>query len=149
MKPIDTAPALIPAFKDLTGQIRFVEKEGKIWLGQQRMLLLQLSALSAVRREMIESIGVERAKGFFLRLGYKSGLRDAELARKLRPDASALEMFYAGPQLHSLKGMAKVRPLEIRIDQESGAFYADLEWENSFEVESCRAEGLHSDQPVC
>ncbi|MDV7211421.1 sigma-54-dependent Fis family transcriptional regulator [Azotobacter beijerinckii] len=149
MKPIKMAPVQAPAFRDLTEQIRFVEKEGKIWLGQQRMLLLQLSALGAVRREMIESIGVERAKGFFLRLGYTSGLKDAELARKLRPDASALDMFYTGPQLHSLKGMVKVRPLEIRIDQEAGQFYADIEWENSFEVETSRAEGLHSDQPVC
>ncbi len=149
MKPNETVPAQAPAFSDLSGQIRFIEQEGKIWLDQQRMLLLQVSALGAFRRELIETIGEERAKGFFLRMGYKSGLRDAELARKLRPDASALEMFYTGPQLHSLKGMVKVRPLEIRIDLEAGQFYADLQWENSYEVETCLAEGLHSDQPVC
>ena len=71
--------------QDLISQIRFVAAEGKIWLGEQRMLLMQLSTLASFRREIISLIGIERAKGFFLRLGYQSGLMDAELARKLRP----------------------------------------------------------------
>jgi hypothetical protein len=43
-------------------------------------------------------------KGFFLRLGYQAGLKDAEMARKLRPSSPELEMFLVGPQLHALKG---------------------------------------------
>ena len=63
-----------PDIQDLSGQIRFVSQEGKIWLGEQRMLLMPLSALANFRREMVDLLGVERAKGFFLRLGYQSGL---------------------------------------------------------------------------
>ncbi|WP_397448784.1 sigma 54-interacting transcriptional regulator [Pseudomonas sp. NA-150] len=138
-----------PLLKDLTDRIRFLGSEGKIWLDEQRMLLMQVSAMASCRRELIEMIGEERAKGFFLRLGYQSGLKDAELARKLRPNGSDIEMFLTGPQLHSLKGMVNVRPIEMNIDLESGQFYADIEWLDSFEVENHQSEHLESRQPVC
>lgn len=135
--------------QDLSSQIRFVTTEGKIWLGEQRMLLMQLSSLASFRREMISLIGVERAKGFFLRLGYQSGLKDAELARKLRPDSSELDIFLAGPQLHSLKGLVKVRPLEVDIDIQAGRFHVEIEWIDSFEVEICQTELGLMDEPAC
>lgn len=135
--------------KDLTDRVHFLGGEGKIWLDEQRMMLMQVSAMASFRRELIEMIGAERAKGFFLRLGYQSGLKDAELARKLRPNASDIDMFLIGPQLHSLKGMVKVHPLKMDIDIEAGTFYADIEWIDSFEVENHQSEQLHSDQPIC
>ncbi|EJN23321.1 sigma-54 interacting regulator,V4R domain-containing protein [Pseudomonas sp. GM78] len=135
--------------KDLTDRIHFLGSEGKIWLDEQRMLLMQASSMASFRRELIETIGEERAKGFFLRLGYQSGLKDAELARKLRPNGSDIDMFLIGPQLHSLKGMVKVRPVVMDIDIEAGTFYADIEWIDSFEVENHQSEQLHSEQPVC
>lgn len=135
--------------KDLTDRIHFLGSEGKIWLDEQRMLLMQASAMGSFRRELIEMVGEERAKGFFLRLGYQSGLKDAQLARKLRPNGSDLEMFLIGPQLHSLKGMVNVRPVTMDIDIEAGTFHADIEWLDSFEVENHQSEQLHSDQPIC
>jgi hypothetical protein len=45
--------------------------------------------------------------------------------------------------------MVNVRPQTIDIDLENGQFYADIEWQDSFEVENCQTENLHSDQPVC
>ncbi|NBA93486.1 sigma-54-dependent Fis family transcriptional regulator [Pseudomonas sp. R5(2019)] len=144
-----TAAEPAPGLKDLTDRVRFLGTEGKVWLDEQRMLLIQVSMMGACRRELIEMLGEERAKGFFLRLGYQSGLKDAELARKLRPQGSDVEMFFIGPQLHSLKGMVNVKPLQIDIDLENGQFYADIEWQDSFEVDNCQAEGLYSSQPVC
>lgn len=136
-------------FKDLTEQIHFHSAEGKIWLGEQRMLLMNLTSLAAFRREIVNGMGIERAKGFFLRLGYLSGLKDAELARKLRPHCSELDIFLAGPQLHSLKGMVKVVPLEIDLDQETGDFYGRLEWIDSWEVEICKTELGQMKEPAC
>ena len=136
-------------FKDLTSLIHFQSTEGKIWLGEQRMLLLQVSAMANFRREMVNTLGIERAKGFFLRMGYQSGLKDAELAWKLRPNASEYDMFLAGPQLHSLKGLVKARPTEVDIDKESGRFYVEVEWIDSFEVEICQTELGQMQDPVC
>lgn len=136
-------------FQDLTEQIRFQSTEGKIWFGEQRVLLMQVSAMAAFRREMVNTMGIERAKGFFLRLGYQSGLKDADLARKLRPQCSELDIFLAGPQLHALKGMVKVIPIEIDIDHKTGSFYGELEWIDSFEVDICQTELGQMDEPAC
>ncbi|SDH90203.1 sigma-54-dependent Fis family transcriptional regulator [Pseudomonas abietaniphila] len=135
--------------QDLSEQIRFQSTEGKIWFGEQRMLLMQVSAMASFRRELINSLGIERAKGFFLRLGYQSGLKDAEMARKLRPNSSELEMFLVGPQLHALKGMVNPKPIQLELDQESGHFYCELEWIDSFEVETCLTEVGLTAEPVC
>lgn len=136
-------------FQDLTSSIKFDSANGKIWFGEQRMLLMHLSALAAFRREVVNSMGMEHAKGFFMRLGYQSGLRDAELARKLRPDCDEMQIFLAGPQLHSLKGMVKVVPKHIELDQKSGRFYGELEWVDSFEVEICQTTLGQLEQPAC
>jgi DNA-binding NtrC family response regulator len=134
---------------DLSEQIRFQSADGKIWFGEQRMLLMQVSAMGNFRRELVNSLGIERAKGFFMRMGYQSGIKDAELARHLRPHCSELDIFLAGPQLHSLKGMVKVRPIQIDLDQESGHFYGELEWIDSFEVEICQTELGMMEEPAC
>lgn len=136
-------------FQDLTSSIKFDSANGKIWFGEQRMLLMHLSAMAAFRREVVNSMGLENAKGFFMRLGYQSGLRDAELARKLRPERDEINIFLAGPQLHSLKGMVKVVPKHVEIDQEKGSFYAELEWIDSFEVEICQTTLGQLEQPAC
>lgn len=136
-------------FKDLTDQIQFHSNEGKIWFGEQRVLLMSLASLAAFRREIVNSMGIERAKGFFLRLGYTSGVKDAELARKLRPNCDDVDIFLAGLQLHALKGMVKVVPLELDLDRETGALHGTLEWINSWEVEICKTELGQMDEPAC
>jgi len=136
-------------FQDLTNQVRFQSAEGKIWFGEQRMLLMHVSAMANFRRELVNTLGIERAKGFFLRLGYQSGLKDAQVARQLRPHCNELDIFLAGPQLHALKGMVRVKPLQIDLDQETGGFYGELEWHDSFEVEICQTELGMMAEPAC
>jgi len=134
---------------DLTKQLNFQSTEGRLWLGDQRVILSQITELAALRRELIQSIGVERTKGLFLRNGYQSGLRDAELARRMRPELGEMDIFLAGPQLHSLKGMVKNVPIKIDIDIKSGQFYGELEWVDSFEVEIIQTEMGRLNEPVC
>lgn len=136
-------------YHDLTEQIRFQSTDGKIWFAEQRMLLMQVSAMASFRRELVNTLGIERAKGFFMRMGYQSGLKDAELARKLRPHNNELDIFLVGPQLHSLKGMVKVKPIQIDLDHQKGHFYGELEWVDSFEVEICQTELGLMHEPAC
>lgn len=110
---------------------------------------MTLTALASFRREITLTLGLERSKGFFMRLGYQNGVKDAELARKLRPDASPVDMFLAGPQLHMLRGMVKVDPLTIEIDLESRHFYMEHIWTDSYEVDICLSEFGIMDESVC
>ncbi len=96
----------------------------------------------------METLSQECAKGFFMRMGYNNGVADAELARKLRPDRTLTDMILAGPQLHMLRGMVKVEPMQIEID-EDGHFFMQHRWLNSYEVEICLAEKGLLREPVC
>lgn len=139
----------LPDAQDLIEQIRFESEEGKIWLDEQRMLLIHSSVMGLLRKELIQTMGVERAKGFLMRFGYHTGWRDAELGKKIRPDLSDEEAFMVGPQLHAIKGMVKVTPKVLDFNIDSGDFYGEFRWENSHEVEAHIANYGHSDVPVC
>ena len=138
-----------PDARDLTGQLQFQVEQGKIWLGEQRVLLMTLPALAVFRMEVIQTLGMERSKAFFMRLGYTNGISDAELARKLRPDSSDIDMFMAGPQLHMLRGMVKSEPIKIELDRETGSFYAEMLWHDSWEVEICLSDLGMLAEPAC
>lgn len=140
---------VFPDIQDLSRLIRFQTDQGKIWLGEQRGILMSLGSLAGFRREVLQTLGLERSKGFFMRLGYQNGLKDGEMARHLRPDASIVDMFLAGPQLHMLRGMVQVEPLKVEIDPETGHFFMEHIWLNSFEVDICRSEFGMLEEPVC
>ena len=71
-----------PTLTELTEALHFALGDGRIWLNDQRMVLMQSQVLGRLRQEIIEAFGVETAKGIFMRVGYMQGVRDAELVRK-------------------------------------------------------------------
>lgn len=134
---------------DLVARLRFSLKEGRVWLDTHRVALVHLSTLSNLRRELIDTLGSDGARGFFARMGYTSGSRDAELARKLRPHHSLSEAFEVGPQLRRLQGAIMLEPVRHEIDVTSGHFFGESCWHESFEVDSqISAYGMAS-EPVC
>ena len=133
----------------LSRQIRFQDSDGKIWFEEQRVLLLQLGALAEFRKEQIETVGLERAKGFFMRLGYSLGKKDAQLALKLASETDAASMLRTGFDLHALKGTVRVEECVLQLDEESGHFYAEYRMHDSYEAEMFRSELGLLDEPVC
>jgi len=77
-----------PDLADLMARLHFSTSDGRIWLDDQRMLLVHAKALGSLRREMIEALGAEVARGFLTRMGYHAGACDAQMARKVRPGTS-------------------------------------------------------------
>lgn len=138
-----------PSARDLMDALRFLPEEGQIWLGEQRMLLMPVAASGFFRNELIKTLGVERARGLFMRLGYYSGALDAELSESLRGEHLSLEeRFLAGPQLHALKGQVKAVPVNLELDIPNNRFYSEFIWEGSFEVDAARVRGNQS-EPAC
>nr|WP_085488402.1 sigma-54-dependent Fis family transcriptional regulator [Paraburkholderia susongensis] len=138
-----------PDIADLMSRLHFSPGDGRIWLGDQRMLLVHTGSVGAMRRELIDSLGIDAARGLLTRMGYNSGARDAELARKVRPDSSITEMFAVGPQLHMLEGMTVVEPVRLELDVEKGQYYGEFIWKNCAEDEEhIRIYGIGA-EPVC
>lgn len=138
-----------PGSSDLLSQIRFESDQGKVWLNEQRMLLIHSSVMGLLRKELIETLGIERAKGFLMRFGYHSGWKDAELVDKIRPDMSKEDAFFVGPQLHCIKGMVNVKPVSLDLDVNSGKFDAEFNWFDSYEADVHMQDFGPADEPIC
>jgi DNA-binding NtrC family response regulator len=128
--------------------IVFDAGEGKVWLNEQRIMLFSQLALGKFRREVLETIGFERTKSFFLRLGYRLGKLDADLALTSKAESTVLEQFMTGPQLHALRGMVLPELTELNLEP-SESFYASVTWHDSYEVELTQQEIGHLDSPGC
>lgn len=134
---------------DLRSQVRFCAETGQIWLHEHRMLLVHAEAQASLRKELIDTLGMDRAQGLLTRMGYASGVRDAELARNRAQNTSDLEAFMTGPRLHTLEGIVHVTPVELELDRAAGKFYGEFLWEDSWEGQWHRHYyGVHTD-PVC
>ncbi|HLT25970.1 MAG TPA: sigma 54-interacting transcriptional regulator [Zeimonas sp.] len=134
---------------DLRAQVQFCSETGQIWLREHRMLLVHAEAQALLRKELIDTLGMPRARGLLMRMGYASGARDAELARTRSQSASDLDAFMTGPQLHTLEGIVRVVPLQLEFDRAAGHFYGEFRWENSWEGQWHRHYYGTHDEPVC
>ena len=134
---------------DLPDRLKIDFSPGRISLERNRMVLLHASAMASLRKELIDTLGIQRARGVLTRMGYESGKKDAELARRLLPDASDEDLLKVGPSLHTVEGIVKVTPLTLNIDISQGIYMGDFLWEDSYEAE------IHLDiygmetEPVC
>nr|WP_319565579.1 sigma 54-interacting transcriptional regulator [uncultured Rhodoferax sp.] len=114
--------------------LHFNPMEGTIWLEDRRMVLLHMDAFGALRQELIESVGIEGARGLLTRVGYTAGCRDAELAMKIRGRSDAIEqLLVTGAQLHALQGIVATENKHAEIDIEKGICHIEFSWRNSFE----------------
>ncbi|WP_434697635.1 sigma 54-interacting transcriptional regulator [Pseudomonas sp. Z1-14] len=138
-----------PTPAELTNCLFFSPDDGRIWLNDQRMLLLHSSSFGALRREIIERQGLEQARGMLTRTGYCSGARDARLIRERWPHADAAAVFRAGTHLHTLEGMTKVEPLHFKFDAESGFYEGEFLWHHSCEADEHIAAYGTGQDPVC
>ena len=111
--------------------------------------MLHTETMGVLRKELVESLGVERARGLFTRMGYESGRNDAILAKKLKPNATDIESFSIGPQLHKLEGIVKVTPLNVEMELGAGSFYGEFLWENSYEAQTHIGRFGIAQEPVC
>lgn len=135
-----------PTFEQLAETVAFSPEDGSIWMCGQRVMLMHSSALGALRRELAETIGLDKTRGLFTRLGWMAGARDAQLVRERWPDGDHAALFSAGPRLHSLEGLVKNEVIRFEFDNAHGHFYAEFLWHNSIEDDShIAADGIGSE----
>ncbi|WP_306535905.1 sigma-54-dependent Fis family transcriptional regulator [Geobacter sp.] len=134
---------------DLRSLVHFCAETGQIWLHEHRMLLVHANAQGGMRKELIDTLGMDRARGLLIRLGFASGMNDAEVFSRRDQGATDYEAFMVGTQLHTLEGIVKVTTLKLEADRAAGRYYGEFLWENSWEGQWHRHQyGTHS-EPVC
>ncbi|NVM79121.1 DNA-binding NtrC family response regulator [Duganella sp. SG902] len=138
-----------PTLDDLTQSLQFSPGDGRIWLNGQRMQLMHTSSLGDLRRELVDSLGMEKTRGLLTRVGYSAGMRDAQLLRERWPDAEPAALFAAGPRMHALEGAVKVEPVHFEFDVERGTYHGEFLWHHSSEDEAHIAHFGIGTEPAC
>ena len=134
--PTDPVGQALHPSDELVSRLHFDTREGRIWLNDQRMVLLHNSALGIFRQELFESLGAEKARGLITRMGYNGGAHDADLAHRFQGINNADEAMFIGPQLHMLEGVARVEAVHMDLDVEAGRFLGEFNWHGSAEAEA-------------
>lgn len=138
-----------PPNDDLRRLLRFEPDSGAIWLGDRRMVLMHTAALAELRQDLMTSVGPEHARRILTRMGYASGVCDAEYARKTRPGEISQDTFLVGPQLFMLEGAAQVTPIKLSFDIQAGQFYGEFSWEHSWEAFAHQQKFGFDEDPAC
>ncbi|MEX1165306.1 MAG: sigma 54-interacting transcriptional regulator [Hydrogenophaga sp.] len=138
-----------PTVADISECLFFSPGDGRIWLQDQRMVLMHAEALGGLRRELIETMGLDKARGLLTRMGYLSGARDAELVRRQWPDAEPSVAAMAGTRLHALEGKVKVEVIRVSYDAATGEYQGEFLWHNSSEDDEHIAVYGVGGSPAC
>lgn len=138
-----------PTLDDLAHSLLFALGDGRIWLNDQRMVLIQSQVLGALRAELIDTLGMERAKALLMRIGYLQGVRAAELVLDRFAGASITQLLAAGPRVHTMEGFVKVTTRHFEFDADRGTYHGEFVWEDSSEAAEHHASHGLAQEPVC
>lgn len=127
------ARPVMPSLADIAAKLQFSPKAGHIWLAGRRMVLVPEASMGLLRREVVDALGVEKARAIYNRQGYNAGTSDAEVAGKIRPNADLADMFAVGPQMHALEGVVLAELIALDVNVEEGRFYSEYRWTDSCE----------------
>lgn len=121
--------------EQISSRLKASPQDGVIFMDNQRMLLMDTARMGFLRQELISTLGMERAKGVLMRMGFASGARDLEWAKKILGSDDAEGVLRFGTRLHEVRGGASVSPVNIEIDVEKQHFYGEFIWEQSYEAD--------------
>jgi PucR family transcriptional regulator, purine catabolism regulatory protein len=114
----------------------------------QPKLTIPSSAFGALRRELIDTLGIKRSKGFLLRYGWNCGVADFKPLVEMDWE-NPKDLILLGPKMHTDSGHVTVEPKICEVDFENGNLHFEGDWINSTEaIEHIKLFG-YSDEPVC
>jgi DNA-binding NtrC family response regulator len=123
--------------------------QGVIRLHEQRVVILSAAAMGLLKKELIDTLGLETTRRLMLRFGYADGYHDAVSLRDRSQWASPVEGLRAGVVLHRLEGIVRTEIVKIDHDPDSGRFEEEVHWHESYTAEQHVHHFGKSDAPVC
>jgi len=127
----------------------FRPDQGVIRLHEQRVVILSAAAMGLLRKELVDTFGLETARRLLLRFGFADGYHDAVTLRERSNWSSPIEGLRAGAMLHTLEGIVRADVRRIAYDSDSGRFEQEVTWRESYEAEQHLHHYGPSPSPVC
>lgn len=85
----------------LSSMLSFKPEEGRILLGDDRMLLFRQEAFLVLRKLMFEQLGDRLARALLTQFGFRCGLGDFQNLNQLYKYDSEMDQMAMGPMMHS------------------------------------------------
>lgn len=138
-----------PTLNDLAGALQFALGDGRIWLNDNRMVLMQADVLGALQKQMIRDVGMDKTRVHCMRIGWQEGVKLAELVKTRFAQENLTAALAAGPRLHTLEGYAKVVTKRFEFDAKRKSYLGEFYWIDSVEgTQHFRNFGV-CDCPAC
>jgi len=127
----------------------FRPDQGIIRLHEQRVVILSAAAMGLLRKELVDTLGLDTARRVLLRFGFADGYHDAVSMRDRSKWTSPLDALRSGAMLHTLEGIVRAEVVTLNHDVSTGRFEEEVEWHDSYEAEQHVHHYGHSASPVC
>ena len=127
----------------------FRPDQGIIRLHEQRVVILSAAAMGLMRKELVDTLGLETARRVLLRFGFADGYHDAVNLRARSNWTNPADGLRAGAMLHTLEGIVRADVRRVEYDDETGRFEEEVRWHDSYEAEQHVHHYGRSSAPVC
>ena len=120
---------------NLAEMLTFQPESGRLFLGEDRMLVFRQDSLAVLRQLLYEQVGASLARSILSRFGYQCGKGDYDTLQVNYDWDTEEDRFGAGPAMHTWEGIVHVEPTMLEFDREKGHFHMTGIWRNSYEAE--------------
>ena len=140
---------IAPEPRDIAEIFDFRPDLGIIRLHEQRVVILSAAAMGLLRKELIDTLGLEAARRLMLRFGYADGYHDAVSLRGRSQWATPTDGLRAGAVLHRLEGIVRAEIMSVQHDVDTGRFSEEVVWHDSYVAEQHIHHYGKTTAPVC
>ncbi len=123
--------------------------EGRFDLHGRRLVLHSSDAMAQLRKDLIETVGLEQARRLLTRFGNFWGRADAAAMKRIFRWDTVEDWIRAGPRMHTLQGVSRVTVKALDIEPAAGRFHMEVTWHDSAEADEQRLALGPSIEPVC
>lgn len=113
------------------------------------MILNSTDAWGVLRKDLIDTLGVQRAKRFLLRYGWNCGKNEARMLKDMVQWENELDWLVAGSQMHQIGGRVFSYPEEFNVDMKKGTFNVTGHWIDSYEAKQHLQHYPLYHEPIC
>jgi two-component system response regulator HydG len=108
--------------------------DGLVSLHGRRLVFHDVHAIAQLRKDLVDTIGIDQTRRIFSRFGYYWGEDDATAVNRVYQWNDVSEWLRAGPRLHELQGVARVEVKSLDVEAE-GKYRMEVVWHDSVEAE--------------
>jgi hypothetical protein len=134
---------------NLSKEIKFSLETGITTFRDSRLVLFDANAIGLLRQNLIDELGMGKARSFFLKFGFQNGYADFMQMKISYEFDSEIDLLASDPVIHTYEGIVQATPKELRFNRETGEFFFTGVWSNSYEAEQHLSYNHKSTEPVC